>query len=455
MGRTRQAPHPIDTCPALQEKPGLILRYAVECPGCMAKIVLRLGVGVDTQLPFYYVCGKCGVPTRGVLHTRPDTMPPRADLELEDGRIFDQEHEDADQVITISLDLPCLLVGDEASPEGMFPFFHQAELMGGLERLMEFQRRMGMFRQLIMSDWTQLRRLITYYADRNWGQFDVELQGLFDERQLPPRNDLDRHDLFHRAVELFFLPLLPDFEYPDLKAEFNGFLLRLMEERKRGLREFTICLANSPELAQYQCGLLDRLSFCVDHFPALAPGFPVLFYTEEGERSLERLRIMRDDFEILKSHYLSCFEACHRILFVLIGLINLSVRGNADAFAGGSPGSLAQFERLPNAEKVKYLDKDVLPAISSRWQSSLDRQLRNAIGHYGIHHDLRTGLLVRQRGEPIPYSQFVASNLKLIPMLLYCIQVVKMIYINRWFYDQESGGSSWLAGAELECRRRE
>jgi hypothetical protein len=166
---------------------------------------------------------------------------------------------------------------------------------------------------------------------------------------------------------------------------------------------------------------------------------PVLFYTEEGGRNLERLRIMRDDFGTLKAHCLRSFEVCHRVMFILVGLINLAVRGDPDAFVGGSPGSLAEFVKLPNAGKAKYLDKDVLPEVSSRWENFLDRQLRNAVGHYSIRHDLRSGLLIRLTREAIPYTQFVAGNLKLIPVLLYCLQVVKMAYVNRWFFDPGAG----------------
>lgn len=44
-----------------------VVRYAVECPGCSDKIVLRLGIGYDKRQPFFYVCGRCRAATRGAL----------------------------------------------------------------------------------------------------------------------------------------------------------------------------------------------------------------------------------------------------------------------------------------------------------------------------------------------------------------------------------------------------
>jgi len=145
---------------------------------------------------------------------------------------------------------------------------------------------------------------------------------------------------------------------------------------------------------------------------------------------------MRDDFETLKGHYLSSFEICHKVISILVGMLNINARGDPDSFDGGVPRSLDRFSRLPNARKPAFLDPQIVPEISSRWGDYLDRQLRNAIGHYSIYHDLRTGMLVRENADPIPYSWFVASTLRLLPVLLYCLQLIKMVYAARWFLEQ-------------------
>jgi hypothetical protein len=43
----------------------MIVRHVIECPGCKAIILLRVGVGLDLEQPFYFVCNRCNAITRG------------------------------------------------------------------------------------------------------------------------------------------------------------------------------------------------------------------------------------------------------------------------------------------------------------------------------------------------------------------------------------------------------
>ena len=115
-------------------------------------------------------------------------------------------------------------------------------------------------------------------------------------------------------------------------------------------------------------------------------------------------------------------------------MINVFLRGDADIFQEDKPKSLESFTKLPNAQKLKFLDANVLPEISSQWNICFDRKIRNAIGHYGIRHDLRTGMLVQDdEGISIPYSEFVLRNLELLPLLQFCLHVVKKMYAIKFF----------------------
>ena len=80
---------------------------------------------------------------------------------------------------------------------------------------------------------------------------------------------------------------------------------------------------------------------------------------------------------------------------------------------------------------MTFIDQTLFPETYSRWNSYFDRKLRNSIGHNSVYHDLKTGTLILDDEPPIPYSEFVAGTLRLVPMLLYCIQVTKMMYIIR------------------------
>lgn len=414
----------------------MIVNYRTLCPTCDAKTDLRLQIGnlignFDEIQPFFYICSKCSTPTRGVVYANFDYKFPKVDLKLEDGEVLDEIFNEPDQVITVALDLPCLLF-DDGTPQSQYPFFHQADLMGGSgKKVAELMERLTQFRQVIRSDWAKFRRIIVHYQNQDWKRFDLEWKNVFQDSTPVPKNDFERIDNFYKVVELIFLPLRPDFDYPILKAEFNGLLIRLYKTNPAELFGFATYLLNSKELQGYERNLLERLSFIVDHFSALSPGFPILLYSTEGKKEVEHLRIMRDDFEILKAHYLSCYEICHKILNILVGLVNLSERGNVDMFLDHKPKTLNEYKKLPNARKVEFLSPKIFPKISSRWDYYFDRQLRNAIGHYGVYHDLVTGKLIVENTAAIPYSNFVANTLNALPMILLSLQVVKMMHLER------------------------
>lgn len=415
----------------------MIVRYGTTCPGCEYKIDLRLQVGYEQEQSFYYVCERCGAPTRGLLKAIPDPQFPKIDLELEDGPVLDSHLDGADQIITISLDFPCLIQAEIEDPEKYFPFFLQGQLMGGMEKVLEFQRRVAMYRGLIEEDWPRIRRIFVYYLDREWDAFDSEVAKILDEEpDQTDATDLTRHDGLQRLLEVIFISLLPSDEYLKLKAEINGLFNQLLTNSPDQLREFVVLATDSDELHQDQRRLLERLEFIVGNFGALSAGFPILLYESEADDRIEDLRIMRDDFELLKVHYLSSFESLHHVLRLPVGLVNIGIRGDHDAFGQKGPQSLGRFSSLPNAQKPQYLDGNIVPVARAVWDKWLDRQLRNAIGHNSIHHDLGSGMLMRTNGDPISYSSFVANTFYHLTLVLYALQIVKMFYIHRWFYDQ-------------------
>lgn len=221
---------------------------------------------------------------------------------------------------------------------------------------------------------------------------------------------------FNAGIDMLFAYIQPNLGYLEWIKELNDFISAVSQKDKDALVKFANAIENE-ELVDYQAKLLERLSFISDNFPALAPSVPILFYDIDKKLDLSEIRIMRDDFEVLKSHYLSCFEIAHKVLKLLVGMINVFTRGDADAFPNSKPQSLQKFTEFPNARKIEFLDTKILPIIASQWEICFDRKVRNAIGHYGIRHDLRTGMLVLDENPSIPYSEFVLSNLNLLPLI--------------------------------------
>ena len=404
----------------------MIIRYHLKCAGCQSKIVLRLNIGVDSIQPFYFICQKCGAPTKGIHKIDYEQDSPSPTLTLEDAKLIDTYWEKPDQTITIAPDLPCIITPDD-NATSKFPFLYQKELMENGYALIEYQNRIGDFRDLIEADWSKYRRLISYYLDRNWKQFDKEIKNIFGKRVPKSATELDRHDVFERSLNLLFVYIQPDESYLDLLQEINDFVTAVSVKDMHSLLKFSHSIEEK-ELVDLQAKLLERLSFMVENFSALSPAFPILFYSPDNKSKLAQIRIMRDDFEILKSHYLSCFEISYKVLKLIVGMINVFSRGDGDLFPNGKPKSLEKFAKLPNPQKLDFVDSVILPEITTQWDSFFDRNIRNAIGHYGIRHDLKTGMLIHDDDATIPYSEFVLKNLELLPLLQFCLHVIKKIY---------------------------
>ena len=155
----------------------MISRFYVGCPGCSSKILLRLSVGRDTEQPFYYVCNKCNLATRGKLVIW-YTPSPGGKLELEDGQEIGMV-ENPDQVINIHPDLPAIPGAKEMSSLGGSPFLMHHQLLK--DKFEEFLQRLNSFREGIDTNWKSVRRMIGYYLDRNWEQFDNQGERILKE----------------------------------------------------------------------------------------------------------------------------------------------------------------------------------------------------------------------------------------------------------------------------------
>ena len=120
-------------------------------------------------------------------------------------------------------------------------------------------------------------------------------------------------------------------------------------------------------------------------------------------------------------------EACHKTLRFVVGQINIARRSNTNAFADGRPKNLDRFDRLPNAEKIKRLEE--IPVLQGNWQQVLDKQVRNAISHHSVRHDLPEGVLAFQGLPDLPYLEFVVKTFRLIHPILFAAHALKTMHV--------------------------
>ncbi len=176
-----------------------ITRCPVECPGCKAGIILRLGVGHEKRQAFFYVCPKCQAATKGALiwdggaGTR---------LELADGRELKSE-EDCTEVVTINPEIPAFAGAKSMAEPGGSAFITFFQWLGG-DGIQQYQGAFYQMRHLLDSDWNGLSRLTTYYLNRDWKHYDVALEGLLPEERRSVSAYWMREHHIHYLYELFF-----------------------------------------------------------------------------------------------------------------------------------------------------------------------------------------------------------------------------------------------------------
>ena len=137
-----------------------IARNDTFCPGCRAKIRLRLGVGRSPHQPFYFVCKQCTAPAKGEMVFDDEW---NGELFIEGSAAEIDSHDEPDQTITIHSDLPAIVDATEMWEEGGSPFLLQRQLMSD-ENMQAWMGRLNLFQNASIGGASEFKRLSHYYA---------------------------------------------------------------------------------------------------------------------------------------------------------------------------------------------------------------------------------------------------------------------------------------------------
>ena len=397
----------------------------VRCPGCQDIIMLRLSVGYANRQPFYYVCNKCKCATRGALIV--DFEKVELKLDLEAGEILDSDV-DADQIYTFDPNLPTRSDAKSMMDPGGSPFLFTYSILG--ESIVEYQTRCKTYLDVIKQDWLNLKRLTNFYLNSNWERFDALYKEIMNEN-LNEHPIWVRVDILYRLYDLIAIQMMPHPYYVEMKSEWNSFLLP-KGINKKAISNYQDTIIIDSEYIELRISLFNCLEQYIECGEILLSGLAVEMYPMPLENYGD-LRIYRDEFPVLRDLYVQAFEACHHALTFIVELINVVKRGNPISYCGQPeikklPNNRKQFNRQTSQQKAFYLRE--LPVWNSAWHHTLDRTLRNKIGHRLIHHDLISGNLVRSGEPPIPYIVLVAKTQRLIYPLVSCLNALKIVEIH-------------------------
>lgn len=412
-----------------------VVRYPVECPGCSAPVLLRLGVGHDSRQPFFYVCPRCKAATKGALlwDGGAGTI-----LELAAGRLLDCE---ADYVgaVSINPEIPAFAGAKSMAEPGGSAFLTFVQWLGG-EQIQRYQAADAHARGWLQSDWPALERVTTYYINRDWEHFDPAIAKLLPTSAAKELSIGWKRDHYvYRLYDVALAPIWtldPSKHFLELKTSWN----RLWEPKRKNFTAvvaFAKEEANTSDFLNVQSDLFRCISRYVALFPAILPGLLCNMLPDKHQAEVDGLRLFRDEFEVLRDLYIQTFEAAHKALRWVIGASNASKRGDHNRFIAvpgiperigkNPPKSLDGFSLLFSGTKRAWLP--LVPEWDRRWDALLDRDLRNDLGHGTARHDLASGLINRKAGPPLAYTRFVQSCQRLLQPLLACAGALKIVQV--------------------------
>ena len=285
----------------------MVYRYCVKCPGCGSAIILRLSVGLEIEQPFYFVCKECRAATRGKLVIQYDPSP-HARLELQEGELLDSDAE-AKQVVNIHPSYPSIPEAESFSEVGGSPFLMHNVLLG--EKLVEANKRQNDFYRGTEDNWGNIRRLIGYYLDESWDNFNKTGSKLLEDQWVDTENNLQRDESLHRILDIVFSPLMVDDYYPKMKEEWL-----IISEGDEGatkvLGDYASSVIQSGEMKEAQVSVFHCLELYVNNRGAIIPGIPIAYY--EHMDNYNQLRLFNDHFTQLRDLYVVTYETCHKLL---------------------------------------------------------------------------------------------------------------------------------------------
>jgi hypothetical protein len=386
-------------------------------------------------------------------------------LSLEAGKILDSE-DACTQTISINPDYPGLPDAKDMSDPGGSAFMFHCQVLGN-ERVAKFQAASRELHGRVVVNWASLNRLTTYYTNRDWTHFDREVTSLLPESECRFSEPWRRDHGLHFLYDILLVPmwaLTPGRIYPEMKATFNA-LFDSDAPNFSAVVAYAKQEAESPLLARLQKDLFSNLSRYIALRSGLLPGALLDMWPEAARNKPYPLRLFRDEFEAIRDLYIQSYESCDRSLRYVLGVANAHAHGSADRFEWPTAAASAMakdkkiktpknhdaFDKLRSVEKRSWLA--MIPSLQRYWDMTLDRQLRNDIGHAAIRHDLPSGNLLRDRGDAIPYVEFLRRAHRIIHPLVASLNALKIL---RVYSCAENGVAPSLSrpGVEREGRPR-
>lgn len=234
----------------------------------------------------------------------------------------------------------------------------------------------------------EIKVIIRLYSGKNKQLFKKRV-GAFLRKDLG--SSLKPQDVNAALYQFLSFVFLPFVHFDEVRSLAEGFPEVLKRLPMAPLNEFVRDVIDSGYLGTLQ---KDCLKLYPEIYEAELPLRPALYLDllNGYQKAKTAARVSTKDFQSYKDLYKDIIEVFSRQLVLIAGINNLFHRGDRNAFAtisGGTLSSLEKFSAKTLSERFKYLD-DCWYSIDGE---VIDAEVRNSIAHNNVNYDEVTQII--------------------------------------------------------------
>lgn len=401
-----------------------------QCNYCKTKLLLRFQMGYF-DIPFDICCPDCGVHIHGlrkIVNEQSTTVNNASTIEC--------ELDDVDYYADFSVELPHAKTRQYKSLEsltetGFSPFMMAAGLYGNTYlSLVETMKRFLSFRD---SYWPKLTPLFDLFFNGKIGLTEEHFLKL--SPRFVVKNQLDALMALHQTMVLGINSILVD-----------GTLGKFVDTSKQiaapsnlaKLDELNTALGGEDHFNSLEKRLVKIYDRWMANFEKYIPATMLSIGKATDKFDKGKFGIATTSFEDMKAFYSDSYELILDFLGVAVGLNNIAVRGDCNAFPANTirvnkqtacVGSFSDYHEIVKSSRLGLLAEDepfsqVIP---------LNRHVRNAIAHFDYEFDAGTQKIMFHDKHK---NKDNSVELYLIDLALLCYEnMTILVYLDELLYN--------------------
>ena len=395
----------------------------VQCNYCGTKIRLRFQLGYF-DIPFDICCPKCGVHFNGERKFVNETS-----FRINNASPIACSIDDADYYVDLSVELPCKKIvlynsQQQIIEAGFSPFLSTHSLIGS-DSYLKAAREVGALLRFRSCGWQQLSPLYNLFFAGNASL--VREQFLNYSSAYVVENELDASMALHQLTLFGLSHMLPSDTMQQYMA-YSNTILKEVDLVK--VVEFISILGGSQRLNDLSKKVFKLYTRWFDDIEKYIPAIMLSLSDSASKADKTEVGISTTSFEDMISFYADSYEVVLEMIGVAVGLNNIMVRGDFNAFHSST--NLQDYKAFSNLVKSKRIDALIEKEPFSK-AIPIQRHVRNAIAHYDYEYDQNTQVI---QFHDLYKGKENTVELYLLDLALLCYENIQIvIYLNELLYN--------------------